>query len=56
MKLIPKVDLRDEYKNPKYGPGPSTSMGPNIRKFVFPGFFIGIFEKNAVFRGPSHAK
>ena len=43
MKLIPKVDLIYEYKNPKYGPGPSTSMGPNIRKFVFPGFFIGFF-------------
>ena len=35
LKLIPKVDLIYEYKNPKYGPGPSTSMGPNIRKSFF---------------------
>ena len=52
MKLIPKVDLIYEYKNPKYGPGPSTSMGPNIRKFVFPGFFIGFFLFLAFFSAP----
>jgi hypothetical protein len=52
LKLIPKVDLIYEYKNPKYGPGPSTSMGPNIRKFVFPGFFIGFFLFLAFLKAP----